>query len=100
MKFSLENLFDFKQLLRHLSAGLTKLSLNDNFEGFETTLHIISGDTLKVRNSLKFIPSTYIVKFQKGHGIVTAGDDKWTSDFLYLKNWGPNDVIITVQFLR
>lgn len=100
MKFSLENLFDFKQLLRHLSAGLSKLSLSDNFEGFEITLVIPASSELKFRNQLNFIPSKYIVLFQQGNGLVTAGVSKWTSDFLYMKNWGLNEVTIKLYFMR
>jgi hypothetical protein len=100
MKFSLENLFDIKQLIRHLAAGLERLKFEDNFEGFQVTLVISAGSELKFRNQLNFIPSKYIVLFQQGNGLVTAGDTTWTSDFLYMKNHGAADVTVKLQFLR
>jgi hypothetical protein len=100
MKFSLENLFDIKQLLRHLAVGLERLTLRDNFQGFEITLVIPAGTELKFRNQLNFIPSKYIVLFQQGDGLVTAGDTKWTSDFLYMKNHGAAEVRVKLHFLR
>lgn len=100
MKFSLENLFNFKQLVRHLSAGLERLTFEDNFESSKITLVIPATSELKFRNQLNFIPSKYIVLFQQGNGLVTAGTTKWTKDFLYMENHGSNEVTIKVLFLR
>lgn len=100
MKFSLENLFDFKQLIRHLSAGLERLSFKDNFEGFEAIVTIPASSEVKVRNQLNFIPTKYIITQQRGNGLVTAGDTKWDANFLYMKNHGASQTIVTLQFLR
>ena len=100
MKFSLENIFDLKQLIKHLAPGLERLSFKDNFDGFEVTLIIPASSELKFRNQLKYIPSEYIIKFQQGDGLITAGDTTWTSDFLYMKNNGGSQVTAKVQFLR
>lgn len=100
MKFSLENLFNFKQLVRHLAAGLERLRFEDNFESFQITLVIPAGSESKLRNQLKFIPSKYIVLFQQGNGLVTAGDSQWTPDFLYMKNHGAATVTVKLLFLR
>ena len=100
MKFSLENLFDLKQLIRHLSAGLERLSFDDNFEGFEATIVIPASSELKLRNQLNFLPTKYIITQQQGNGLLTAGDTKWDQNFLYMKNHGASQVTATVQFLR
>lgn len=100
MRFSLENLFDLKQLLRHLSAGLERLTFEDNFEGFNITVVISAGSELKFRNQLNFIPTKYIITHQTGNGLITAGDTAWTRDFIYMKNHGAADVTVTLQFMR
>lgn len=100
MRFSLENLFDLKQLLRHLSAGLERLTFEDNFEGFNITVVISAGSELKFRNQLNFIPTKYIITYQTGNGLITAGDTAWTRDFIYMKNHGASDVTVTLQFMR
>ena len=100
MKFSLENLFDLKQLIRHLSAGLQRLRFNDNFEGFEATIAIPASTELKLRNQLSFIPTKYIITQQKGNGLLTAGDTAWSANFIYMKNHGPNSITATVFFMR
>jgi hypothetical protein len=100
MKFSLENIFNLAQLKKHMAAGLERLTLKDNFEGFEITLVIPASSEIKLRNQLNFIPSKYIVLFQQGNGLVTAGDTEWTRDFLYMKNQGVSQVTVKLQFLR
>ena len=100
MKFSLENLFDFKQLLRHLSTGLERLDLDNNFEGFREELVIPAGSELRVRNQLNFIPSTYIIGYQEGNGLITASGTPWDINFLYLRNHGAEEVTATIRFLR
>ena len=100
MKFSIANIFNLAQLKKHLAAGLERLSFADNFEGFEITLVIPATSEAKLRNQLKFIPSKYIVLFQQGNGLVTAGTTEWTTDFLYMQNHGASQVTIKLQFLR
>jgi len=100
MKFSLENLFDLKQVIRQLATGLERLRFEDNFEGFQVTVVIPAGSEFKLRNQLKFIPSKYIVLFQQGNGLITAGDSQWTSDFLYMTNHGAAEVTVKLQFLK
>lgn len=100
MKFSLENIFDLKQLIRHLSAGFRRLDFIDNFESFEVILVISAGSELKFRNQLNFVPSRAILVKQKGNGLVTQGDTPWTKDFLYMKNHGAQEVTVTYIFMR
>jgi len=100
MKFNLENLFGLKQLFRHLSAGLERLSFGDNFEGFEIELTIPATSELKIRNQLSFKPTKYIILQQTGNGLLTAGDTVWNVDHLYMKNHGAVPIIANVFFLR
>ena len=98
MKFSLENLFDFRQLTRHLATGLNRLDLLDNFEGFEFETTIASGAEAQIRNQLKSIPNHVIITKQTGNGNVTAGDTEWDLDFVYMKNHGPSSVTVKMVF--
>ena len=100
MKFSLENIFNLRQLIRHLSAGLRRLDLVQNFESFEVTLVIPASSELKFRNQLNFIPTRSILVNQRGNGLVTQGDTAWTRDFLYMKNNGAEEVVATYIFMR
>lgn len=100
MKFSLENLGGLKQVIRELSSGLTKLTFQDNFEGFDAEdIVITSGSEAKIRNELKFIPTRYIITMQEGNGLL-AKSGVWTKDHLYMTNHGPDTVTATIRFLR
>lgn len=100
MRFSLENIFNLRQLIRHLSAGLRRLDLVQNFESFEVTLVIPASSELKLRNQLNFIPSRSILVRQTGNGLVTQGTTPWTKDFLYMMNHGAEQVTATYIFMR
>ena len=100
MKFRIEGLKSFQALIKELALGLRRLSLSDNFEGFETTVTIPATTELSIRNQLSFIPSRYIIVSQTGNGLITKGTTDWSNNFLYLYNNGSVDVTITVQFLR
>ena len=101
MKFNISTASSLQDALKILLTGLTKISFTDNFESFEVQdIEIASGDIASVRNQLTFIPSKYIIVKQKGNGVVTMSDKTWTLSSLYLINNGPNDVIVSVIFMR
>ena len=101
MKFSLENARDLQDLIRQLSLGLHKLSLDDNLEAFKVEdLQISAGTEASVRNKLTFIPKQYIITSQEGNGVVTKGATTWDNTNLYLHNYGSVAVTITVIFMR
>ena len=108
MKFNLTSARDLVDLAKKLTAGLSKLTIEDNMESFkEEALEISAGETLTIRNKLTFIPSQYIITSQEGNAVVTKATnpdtgDGWDSNFLYLKNNSTNhiDVTITVIFMR
>lgn len=100
MKFSLENLPTFQELIRQLSAGLDKLDFIDNFEAFETTVTIPASSESQIRNQLKFIPTRYMITRQTGNGLVTDSGTTWTNDYLYMQNHGSNSVTVKIIFMR
>ena len=100
MKFNLTSAIDLVDLAKKLTSGLTKLTIQDNMEGFTVQdIEIPSGQTVTIRNKLTFIPSQYIITSQKGNGLVTK-TGTWDKSFLYLINNGSSDVTITVIFMR
>ena len=108
MKFNLSFAKDIGDLASRLMQGLTKLNFDDNFSSFkEQGVIIKNGEYVSIQNKLTFIPDSYIIVNQKGHGIVTkhtpiiAGvTQEWDANFVYLKNNGPNDVEISIIFMR
>lgn len=101
-KFSrIETIQDLKTLLKELATGLRQLSLSDNFESFEVVLDLAAGEERNnIRNQLKIIPTGYILKFQKGNGLVTAGDAEWNLNYISFKNNGSDAVSVRIQVLR
>jgi len=104
MKFNLASIQDVIDLVNKLSIGLRKLTFEDNMESFssqdlEIPVWAADGDEVSIRNKLTFIPDKYIITAQTGNGIV-AKTGTWNKDFLYLINYGPNPVVVTVIFMR
>jgi hypothetical protein len=97
----LETIKDFKLLLKELSSGLRQLSFNDNFESFEVELSLSAGEEVNnIRNQLKIVPTSYIITFQTGNGLITAGDTAWNTNYISFKNHGSNSVTAKVKVLR
>jgi hypothetical protein len=95
MKFTLENIFNIDQLKKHLTSGLQRLKLQDNFEGEEIQVLIPAGQEVRVRNPLNFIPSRYILISKSGNSTISRSNI-WTQDYVYFTNFGPenSDTII------
>ncbi len=100
MKFRIETLKTLKELVRELSQGLQRLTLGDNFQGFETTVVLTATTEVAVRNQLSFIPTRYIIVSQEGNGLITKGTTAWSDNFLYLYNNGAVTVTATIFFMR
>jgi len=100
MKFNLERIEDIINLTRQLAVGLRDLSFSDNFKSFEESVTIPSSSEARIRNTLNFIPSKYIIVSQEGDGVITKGTTTWDSDHLYLYNNGSVSITITVIFFR
>jgi len=100
MKFRLEALKDFRNLVRELALGLRNLTFGDNFRSFETSVTISATSSSVIRNQLTTIPSKYMIVDQTGNGLVTRDiNNTWTVNNLYLYNHGASEVTITVLFL-
>lgn len=92
---------DLIYILRELTNGLTKLSLNDNFESFESDVSIAAGQELEIRNELDAIPSKWIIINNSGNSyLIEKGTTEWTLDFVYLMNNGGSTASATILFLK
>lgn len=100
MKFNIENLQDIFKLTKELAIGLKRLNLLDNFTGGEIEIQIDASSEKKVRNSLTFVPTRYIIVDQTGNGLITRGTTPWSSNFLYFQNHGANSVTAKIFLMR
>lgn len=117
MKFSFSISKGLDDLVKKLTTGLGKLTFEDNMESFKVenitipyssssvTTNPALTNTVSISNKLTFIPSKYIIVSQEGHGIVTKGVNPdtgkgWDNKFVFLKNHGPDEVTLTVIFMR
>lgn len=101
MKFSLDTVFDIKQLLKELRTGLGKLDLVNNFQGFEIDVTIAANTEAKIVNQLTFIPTRVIILGQTGNALVTKSTTVWTTSHLYMINHdSTNSATVKLQFLK
>lgn len=100
MRFGLEKLRDYRELIKELANGLLKLDLLNNFESFETNVVISATSEKQIRNQLTFIPSRYIIVSQLGNGLITKSSTEWTKNYLYLYNNGAVEVTAKIIFMR
>lgn len=90
MRFIIEGCRDLTSLIRELSTGLRKLTIDENMDAFVVEdLVIPANSEVSVGNKLTFVPKHYIITTQKGNALITKGDTEWSRSTLYLKN---NDV--------
>ena len=99
MKFKLENLFDFRQLIKHLSSGLQRLTLVDNFEGTRIEVEFNGSGEVSVQNPLNFIPSSYIIVSKSGNGTIYRSNT-WTRDNIYFTNNGTDTYSASIFLMR
>jgi len=101
MRFVIEGCRDINNLIRELSTGLRKLTLDENMDAFIIEdLKIAANSEVSVGNKLTYIPKHYIITSQKGNAFITKGDTEWTKRTLYLKNNDlTNDATVTVVFI-
>lgn len=100
-KIRLQNIFNLSNLTRNLAVLLRGLTFSDNFYSFSTTVTIAANTEERIRNQLTSRPNSYIIRFQTGNAIVTAGDTLWDDDWLYIKNHdASNAAEVTITFWR
>ena len=88
-------------MAKELSTGLRNLKIEDNFDSFLVEIDLAAGEERNnIRNQLKNLPTQYIITFQTGNGLVTAGDTDWNLDYISFKNHGSNPVTVKIRVLR
>jgi hypothetical protein len=88
-----------------LTTGLRRINFLDNFQSFrldEVSLPV--GVEIALPNGLKnrdrgAIPTSRLIVRQTGNGVITDGSTPWNADEVFLKNEGPDPVVISVIFL-
>jgi hypothetical protein len=97
----LELIKGITQMAKELSTGLRNLKFEDNFDSFQVDISLAAGEEKNnIRNQLKNIPTKYIITFQTGNGLVTAGDTAWNINYISFKNHGSNPVEVKLRVLR
>lgn len=93
---------DLVKGMRELTNGLSKLTFDQNFESFETTVTIPASSELAIRNELRGVVPTkrLIVRGGTGAYSVVDGDTAWTTDYVYMKNTSGSSVTVTLVFLK
>lgn len=92
--------------LRDLTSGVLKISFKENFQNFLVeNLTIPAGQQVTINNAFSIsypgiIPSGRIITRQQGNGVINDGNERWTSERVYLNNPSANDVTISVLFFK
>ena len=102
MKFSFANMSKVIEIVEELAVGLVSLSFDDNFKSFTAQdVNIKAGKVARITNDLKTIPSKYVIVDQTGASIVTRSkEDVWTTENVYIKNNGSEDVTVDIVFME
>lgn len=101
MKFSVDKIFNIKNLIKELSTGLRRLDFTNNFQTFTVTETISANTEVKIRNQLSSIPVDMLITKQTGNALVTAGDTAWTEDYIYIKNHdSTNSATVRIIFFK
>jgi hypothetical protein len=93
----------FTSVLRNLQTGLSQLDFLENFRTFQVEdLVLVAGTEAEIPNRLGDgeTPRFRSIVRQSGGTTITDGDTAWDTDFVYLKNIGPGDAVVTVIFFR
>lgn len=90
---------DLANSLRDLSTGLSRLKLQDNFEGFMTEVIFTGAGEVGIRHNLGYVPSMRIIVRSTVPDIVD-GATPWDENFVYLSKASSGAGTATVVFLR
>lgn len=94
---------DLQIFLSNLIIGLTKLQIDDNFNGWvEKDITIKANSELEIINRLgEAVSYKIILRGGDGAQFITDGEEPWTIEKVYLKNQAPTDMSgLTVVFLK
>lgn len=102
-KFLGSDLFSW---MTNIFTGLSKLTFQENFQSFTVAnITIPAGKEQAIPNgflnqSPGAIPTQRIITRQTVANTVVDGSTAWNASFVYLQNYGAQDVVVTVTFFR
>jgi len=102
MIFSFNWVDTVDKLKRELALGLNFLSFEDNFNCFTVrNKKIKAGQVGVITNKLETKPSKYVIVDQLGGSVVARTEDNpWTPRQIFLKNYGTEDVTVSIVFFK
>lgn len=101
MKFRIEAIKNFHNLVKELALGLRDITFTDNFRSFEWSGTLSASVTnYPIKHSLTVTPTKYIIVHQTGNAVITAGSTAWDSNFVYMTNNTATDAVVTIIFFR
>lgn len=92
---------ELSKALRAVVQALGALTFDDNFKSFTDEQTIAAGAEVAIRNRLISgkIPTGRII-LKSTSPDVADGPTAWSSDFVYLKNYGVTDAAVKVVFFE
>lgn len=97
----IEIIRDLHNLVKELATGLRQLTFADNFQSFQVVTDLAAGEEkATIRNQLKAVPNSYIIEYQTGNGLVTAGNTPWNKNYISFKNHGSVAVSVRIRVLK
>jgi hypothetical protein len=93
---------DLEGAVRMLNGQIRAITFEDNFTSFKWEGSITAGDEVIIPNRFKngAVPTQFLVTYAKGSSDILAGDTKWDTARVSLKNNGATDATLIVHFLR
>lgn len=91
---------NFRELVSQLNTFMTSIGIENLAGQVLRDVDLPSGQSVRVSHNLKITPKYRIILRQIDGGLVVDGDDDWTDKYVYLKNTGGTDSIVTVLLLR
>jgi hypothetical protein len=96
---------DLFSWMTNIFTGLSKLTFQENFQSFTVTKTIPALTEVAIPNGFLnqapgAIPTQRIITRQTVANTVVDGPTAWNANFVYLYNYGPLDVVVTVTFFR
>ena len=92
--------YELGKMMKNLGDGLKKLTLGDNFNSFTVTVTIGAGSELAIKNQLSpKIPSARLILKSTSFSLAD-GPTGWTTDFVYIKNYGGSPATATIIFME
>ena len=89
---------DLLNTIRDISLSLFRgLNFDDNFNSFEETVTIGTGEEVTIFNKLRIVPNEWVVVDARNGGPLIRGEKEWTASDISLANLG-NAGVFKVRF--